>query len=142
MDPKSGGGQMIVRLPLSKKWGGPSPPSPPLVTPMLTIIVDWHIFACMSTRIASYSFQNRCRYVLIWWIIIIRLIHNAFWSLANSHRKSCLIYVNSNFVLQKLMYILILFLHSENVEIHTMSKLKSYLPDFSMIHFVRKFNSI
>ena len=26
MDPKSGGGQTIVRLPLSKKWGGPSLP--------------------------------------------------------------------------------------------------------------------
>ena len=32
------GGQMIFRLPLSKKWGGPSPPSPPLVTPMSNCI--------------------------------------------------------------------------------------------------------
>ena len=32
--PKKWGGQMIVRPPLSKKWGGPSPPSPTLVTPM------------------------------------------------------------------------------------------------------------
>ena len=35
---------MIVRPPLSKKWGGPSPPSPPLGTPMCGVIQFGHNF--------------------------------------------------------------------------------------------------